>query len=260
MKYTIFFLSLFMLSSCSRIKLREFSLSADFSNENLESGILKLNAGESKVVHYTIGDYNREPGDLSVHFQSMPSGLTASVSDFRKGANVYDEKELNFDITYTNTQAGPGSYQVAFWAQGRNSVIKEFRQTVEVVHFQASNLLGKTFHVNDTLNDDPFDSMNTYYIFMYDAQVSTVGASNPYEFFFSQMGIRGPSTLFSNMKVVIDSSTGALTIPLQNLISTQVSGYGKVYYRSDLFNKYTGYIYYKYTNTIGDKYEGKATF
>lgn len=247
-------------AGCSRISLDTFTISKAWKNDNLDNGKLKINKSESKEVHYEIADFDRKLKDIKIRFHNLPSTITTQVSEFTAASNAYGEDEWHFTVTYTSNEALAGNYDVKVYAEAKGAIVKDLTQPIVILDFQIDDLLGINFQVNDSLSLDPFYSGNVGEVKGYTMHITKKvgGASN--EFVMDYMGIRGPTTLFTQMHGVIDTVSGDITIPSQNIFSTMVSGYGKIIYTPQLFNDYSGYIMYKYTNTIGEKYEGKALF
>lgn len=259
-QFAYLFFSLLFCLGCSRISLDSYTISIAWENDNLDNGILKLNKSESKEVHYEIENFDRKLKDIKIQFHNLPSTITTKVSSFTSASNTYGEDELHFTVTYISNEALAGNYEVKLYAEAKGAIVKDISQSIEVLDFQVDDLLGITFQVNDSLSLDPFYSGNVSEVAGYNMHISKkIGGANN-EFVMDYLGQRGPTTIFTQMHGIIDTISGDIIIPSQTIFSTVVSGYGKIVYTPQLFINYSGFIMYKYTNTLGEKYEGKALF
>ena len=250
-----------MLSACSRFKYTDYSIQYSFANDNLENSVLNIMRNEARDVSYEISLKQEFSSDMIISFKDLPATINATVSTFEYKQNTYSEPYTQFSVLYETKNAPPGDYYVRLYTKSKQGLYREIIQPIHVQGYSASPLYGKNFSLNDTLCDGPFNGSSYLMTTSYGSTITQKPGGSDQEFIFSKMGTHfSGSLIFSSVEASIDSITGAITLPSQNLSGYTVSGHGALIYTPAYNNKFRGYIFYEYESLSGGHYEGKVTF
>lgn len=216
---------------------------------------------ESRDVNYEITLKQELSNGMTISFKDLPSTINATVSVFEFKQNSYGEPYTQFNVQYETKNAAPGDYYVRLYTKSKQGLYREIIQPIHVQGYSAATLFGKTFSMHDTLCDGPFNGSSYLMTTSYSSTISKKPGGSDQEFILSNMGSHfSGSLIFSSVEATVDSITGVITVPSQNLSGYQVSGHGALIYTPIYANKYKAYIFYEYQSLAGGHYEGKVTF
>lgn len=253
--------SLFVFTGCSRVPFVDYAMDFATKNDNLVGYELLMSTTDGKDVHYLFNMSQEQSKNMVISFKDLPASITATVSPFTYSEDYEGTPLTNFTVQYETKNTSAGYYYVHLYTKSKEGLYREVIQPIHVEGFSVDALTGKNFSIQDTLSSSPFNGASPLNMSSYNMNIikKTGGADN--EFVMSTMGTNYPFIwYFNSVEASLDTQSGLINVPSQNISGIMVSGHGALVFASYHSNKYKGYIIYQYQSSSGGNYEGKVTF